>query len=108
MLVCNYFIWFDEVEVHGEHDKDATLEDFDMKIEEIEILLNVKKVEMKEANMKLHEKDIKIASQRKKIKRMKEKMLTTKRMLKKFYVGCFINFGLIVMFIVVIWSIMAI
>jgi peptidoglycan hydrolase CwlO-like protein len=93
---CNFFIWFDEVEIR-EAEKETTLEDLNSKLVEIELLLDDKDAKIKEAELKLHEKDIKIARQRKKINKMKEGMLSTKRIMKILCVGWFVSVGLIVM-----------
>jgi hypothetical protein len=50
---------------------------------------------------------MKIGSQRKKIKKMKEEILTTKRMLKLVTFGGFVLLSLIVILVAMIWSIIA-
>jgi hypothetical protein len=70
-------------------------------------LVDEKNLKIKECEFKLQEKDMKIGSQRKKIKKMKEEILTTKRMLKLVTFGGFVLLSLIVILVAMIWSIIA-
>jgi hypothetical protein len=70
-------------------------------------LVDEKNLKIKECEFKLQEKDMKIGSQRKKIKKMKEEILTTKKMLKLVTFGGFVLLSLIVILVAMIWSIIA-
>jgi hypothetical protein len=59
-----------------------------------------------EKKLKIKEFEVKLAKRKKKIKKMKEEMLSAKKKLKLVCVGCFVCLCLIVVLVAMIWAIL--